>query len=136
MARVQKEFRRWDIEHGGEVDPEVFQREILPGLQSVSLGAMARATGLSEGYCSFIRRRVKALHRRHWSILSQLATTIPSVVAFSLDGAELWRLTINPYAEAWDIGLEIHEPIVVVDGMVYLAGQADRYGVYVVALAG
>ncbi len=50
----------------GEADPEVFRREILPGLQAVSLGTMARATGLSEGYCSFVRRGIKVPYQRHW----------------------------------------------------------------------
>ena len=56
VSQRQREFRQRDAEHGREVDREVFQRETLPGLQSVSLQAMAKATGLSEGYCSFIRR--------------------------------------------------------------------------------
>ena len=39
----------WDEANGGEADPEVFRREILPGLQDVSLDAMAEATGLTKG---------------------------------------------------------------------------------------
>jgi hypothetical protein len=69
VALQQREFRQWDAEHGGVADPEVFRREILPGMQGVSLGAMAKATGLSEGYCSFIRRGIKIPHRRHWAVL-------------------------------------------------------------------
>ena len=65
----QREARQCDAAHGGEADPEVFQREILPKLQSVSVGAMAKATGLSEGYCSFIRRGIKVPHGRHWVAL-------------------------------------------------------------------
>ncbi len=69
VTQHQRAFRKWDAEHGGDADPEVFRREILPGLQAVSLGAMAKATGLSEGYCSFIRRGLKIPHRRHWEQL-------------------------------------------------------------------
>lgn len=69
VARHLREIRQWDTAHGGEADPEVFRREILPGLQDVSLSTMAKATGLSEGYCSFIRRGLKIPHRRHWEQL-------------------------------------------------------------------
>ena len=72
VAQAQQALRQWDAAHGGEADPEVFRREILPGLQSISLGAMAEATGLSEGYCSFIRRGMKMPHRRHWGALRRL----------------------------------------------------------------
>lgn len=74
VARAQQAFRQWDAEHGGEASPEVFRREILPGLQTVSLGAMAKATGLSKGYCSFIRRGIKVPHRRHWETIRDLGT--------------------------------------------------------------
>jgi hypothetical protein len=69
VTQHQRAFRKWDAEHGSDADPEVFRREILPGLQAVSLGAMAKATGLSEGYCSFIRRGLKIPHQRHWEQL-------------------------------------------------------------------
>lgn len=36
-----REARQWDTAHGGEADPEVFRQEILTGLQTVSLSAMA-----------------------------------------------------------------------------------------------
>jgi hypothetical protein len=69
VARHLREIRQWNTAHGGEADPEVFRREILPGLQDVSLSTMAKATGLSEGYCSFVRRGLKVPHRRHWEQL-------------------------------------------------------------------
>jgi predicted Zn-ribbon and HTH transcriptional regulator len=72
VAQAQREFHAWDAEHGGEPDPELFRREILPSLQNMSLGAMARATGLSEGYCSFVRRGIKVPHQRHWETLRRL----------------------------------------------------------------
>lgn len=63
-------------------------------------------------------------------------TVIPSVLAFSTQGAELWRLMLNPYPEAYDIGLEVTEPIAAIDGVLYLSGFASNYGVYIVALSG
>ena len=71
VSQRQREFRQWDAVHGGEADAEVFRREILPGLQKVSIGAMARAAGLSESYCSFIRRGIKIPHQRHWNALRE-----------------------------------------------------------------
>lgn len=63
------EQKTWESEHGSLADPELFQCEILPRLQDVSLGAMSKATGLSEQYCSVIRRGLKVPHPRHWEAL-------------------------------------------------------------------
>lgn len=46
-AQHQRKFRQWNAEDREAADPEVFRTEMLPKLQSVSLGAMARAAGLS-----------------------------------------------------------------------------------------
>ncbi|MDP9367434.1 MAG: CRISPR-associated endonuclease Cas1 [Chloroflexota bacterium] len=63
----------WDSERGDEpVDLHTFARDILPRLQSVPLRLMAEATGLSEGYCSFVRRGQKTPHPRHWPNLMRL----------------------------------------------------------------
>lgn len=58
-----------EAEHGVEADPDEFRREILSLLQGLSLGAMAKATGLSEQYCSLIRRGLYVPHQRHWQVL-------------------------------------------------------------------
>ncbi len=64
----------WEKEHAGvRTDPATFARDILPCLQRVPLRAMIQATGLSEGYCSFVRRGQKVPHRRHWDALRELA---------------------------------------------------------------
>ena len=52
-------------------DPEAFTTEILPLLAEVPLSAIAGATGLSKGYCSFIKRGIKIPHERHWETLRQ-----------------------------------------------------------------
>ena len=54
------------------LDPDTFSREILPQLQDVPLSAMVDATGLSKGYCSFIKRGIKIPHERHWPSLERL----------------------------------------------------------------
>lgn len=63
----------WDQEHGNIDDGTDFARDVLPGLRHVPLQVMASATGLSRGYCSFIRRGLKVPHRRHWASLEKLA---------------------------------------------------------------
>jgi hypothetical protein len=54
---------------------QVFKHEILPGLRDVPLSIIARATGFSRGYCSFIRRGVRIPHPRHWEALRKIART-------------------------------------------------------------
>ena len=54
------------------LDSQVFTTEILPFIQEVPLSAIVQATGLSKGYCSFIKRGIKVPHERHWRALSQL----------------------------------------------------------------
>lgn len=71
-SQRMKEEKAWEAEHGSRADPEVFVHEILPKLQGVSLRVMATATGLSEQYCSQIRRGLKVPHHRHWSSLKCL----------------------------------------------------------------
>ncbi len=67
--KVGAENRRsykWNKENTDRPGPEVFEQEILPSLQGVSLKDMATATGLSIDYCSKIRRGLKVPHPRHW----------------------------------------------------------------------
>ena len=50
MARRSQELQEWKIAHPGTiVDPELFAREILPGLQRMPLSELARTTGLTCG---------------------------------------------------------------------------------------
>jgi hypothetical protein len=46
-ARRKAELREWEQRYGKLVDLSVFEREILPMLQTVPLSRLARATGLS-----------------------------------------------------------------------------------------
>ncbi len=72
LVKRRQDQAAWEAEHSAEADPEEFQREIQPYLQGITLGAMAKATGLSEQYCSLIRRGLKVPHRRHWEQLQHL----------------------------------------------------------------
>ena len=50
----------------------IFTDEILPLLQDTPFSAMVEATGLSKGYCSFIKRGIKTPYERHWTALREL----------------------------------------------------------------
>jgi CRISPR-associated endonuclease Cas1 len=68
----QRAILEWEARHGNGLDPEVFQREILPGLQRVTVTRMATATGLSIQYCSRIRAGKNVPHPMHWDLLAAL----------------------------------------------------------------
>jgi CRISPR-associated endonuclease Cas1 len=55
---------------------EFFIQEILPRLAGVPIRAMARATGLTRGYCSMIRRGIYVPHQRHWEALKRLTDRV------------------------------------------------------------
>ena len=74
VSRSKQEQAAWEAVHGAEADPVVFQRDILPHLRDVPLTVMAEAAGLSEQYCSFIRRGIKSPHLRHWSALQNIGS--------------------------------------------------------------
>lgn len=82
----------WGGEHEAAVGRETFGRDILPGLQGVSLGAMVCTTGLSLRYCSLIRREVRLPHPRHWDALQALGaradaiTQLPQLRTSESDG--------------------------------------------------
>jgi len=68
-ARIQ-EARRFELANAPLPDREIFVRDILPGLQSVSVRAMAEATGLTRAYCSMIRRGLYVPHPMHWEVFA------------------------------------------------------------------
>lgn len=66
-AARHKEELAWELEHPEPGDRGRFENEILAGLQGVSAGAIARATGLSVGYCAQIKRGMWVPHPRWWA---------------------------------------------------------------------
>jgi CRISPR-associated endonuclease Cas1 len=73
LARRKAEAQAFE-RVAGELPPrETFARDILPGLASASVRAMAEATGLTRAYCSMIRRGVYVPHPRHWDALRKLS---------------------------------------------------------------
>ena len=59
----------WERAQASRFDPEAFARKIAPGLTSVPLATIMRATGLSRPYCAMIRRGERVPHPRHWEAL-------------------------------------------------------------------
>jgi CRISPR-associated endonuclease Cas1 len=67
MARRRRELREWRATHGETpADPDLFRRELLPVIQQVPLSDLVRATGLTHGYLTHVRRGTKTPHPRHW----------------------------------------------------------------------
>jgi CRISPR-associated endonuclease Cas1 len=77
QSRQQRERREWAAANpGASPNPELFRREILPGIQAVPLSELARATGLSLLYVSQIRRGRRIPHPRHWPSLALLLSVV------------------------------------------------------------
>jgi CRISPR-associated endonuclease Cas1 len=74
-VRRRAEAASWDAEHE-RPDPEIFRREILPGLAEVPLAVLMRATGLSKRYVWLIRRGGYVPHPRHWEALRSFAAAV------------------------------------------------------------
>jgi CRISPR-associated endonuclease Cas1 len=69
-SRRKRELQEWEAAHPATIaDPGVFAREILPAIQKVPLAELVRATGLTRGYLSQVRRGGKVPHSRHWPAL-------------------------------------------------------------------
>ena len=65
----QRQENEWNAAHPERPGPEVFRHEVLPAILSVSLGELARRTGLSASYLGLVRRGVEVPHPRWWPVL-------------------------------------------------------------------
>jgi CRISPR-associated endonuclease Cas1 len=68
-SRIQRhrEIQEWEAQSdGAEFDSRMFQLEILPLIRELPLSELVRATGLTHGYISQVRRGKKVPHPRHW----------------------------------------------------------------------
>ena len=72
-AAHQRAAREWDARHGPR-DRASYGSDIAPRLGDVSVGAIVRATGLSDHYCSLIRLGKRVPHARHWAALLALVS--------------------------------------------------------------
>jgi hypothetical protein len=58
--------RAWEREHGRTFDVARYESEVLPRMQSMTIPALAHATGLSGYYLWRIKKGERRLHPRHW----------------------------------------------------------------------
>jgi len=65
--------RAWQATHQWPA-PGTFERDVRPRLEGVSAAAIARATGLSRGYCQLIKRGEAVPHPMWWETLQTLVT--------------------------------------------------------------
>jgi hypothetical protein len=70
----QRAILDWEATNSRNWDPDTFRREILPGLQGVTVTSMAVASGLSIQYCSLIRNGKNVPHAMHWEVLREVGS--------------------------------------------------------------
>lgn len=58
--------RAWEREQGSVADPTIYEREILPKLNALSVRQLVALTGLSDYYLWQVRKGEKRLHARFW----------------------------------------------------------------------
>jgi len=73
IAARKRALREWDEANPDvDYDPELFSREILPGLAGVKLAEIVEAIGCSKGYASVIRAGKQTPHVSTWQALKGL----------------------------------------------------------------
>ena len=73
IATPERALSEWDKANPDTVyDPELFRREILPGLASVKLSEIAEAAGCCKASASDIRRGKWTPHVSMWAALAEL----------------------------------------------------------------
>jgi hypothetical protein len=74
IASRKQALVEWDRANPGVAyDPELFRREILPGLRAVKLSAIVEAAGISKGYASQVRAGKYTPHVSTWQALAALS---------------------------------------------------------------
>jgi CRISPR-associated endonuclease Cas1 len=73
IAARKRALAEWDKANPGTVhDPELFSREILPGLRTVKLSEIVEATGMSKASASDVRRGKWTPHVSTWTAFAGL----------------------------------------------------------------
>ena len=74
IAARKRALAEWEAANVGVAyDPELFVREILPGLATVKLSEIIAATGMSKASASDVRRGKRTPHLSTWGALAELA---------------------------------------------------------------
>jgi CRISPR-associated endonuclease Cas1 len=74
ISRAREEERKWREARPSKGDPEVYLREILPGLERITLSQIMGACGVAKSTASAIRSGGRVPHERHWEALAQLGS--------------------------------------------------------------
>ena len=69
LSRRMLAIRQWEQEHGTDCDWDLYEREIVPIIETLSAYDLVRITGLSSGYCKEVKRGLKRLHPIHWEVV-------------------------------------------------------------------
>jgi CRISPR-associated endonuclease Cas1 len=72
-SKRMRETQEWDRIHRDRPGPEIFKRDILPGLKGIPLRQIMKASGLSLRYCALIRMGAYVPHPRHWNSLKMVS---------------------------------------------------------------
>jgi hypothetical protein len=51
----------------------VYEREILPSIQEMTVPQLMKITGLSQFHCWKVRKGERRLHARHWDAIANAA---------------------------------------------------------------
>ncbi len=73
-GRGVSQARAWQRDHLWPTDLGAFKREIWPGLQTLEPSEVARATGLSAGYCRRIIKGEAVPHPMWWESFGELVS--------------------------------------------------------------
>lgn len=74
ISRSKESNGRWREEHPQKGDPEVYRREVLPGLEGVPLSRIMDACEVAKSTASAIRSGKTVPAERHWDKLLVLGT--------------------------------------------------------------
>jgi NADH:ubiquinone oxidoreductase subunit len=58
-------LRSWEREHG-RGDLVLYEREVMPKIQRMTVAQLMKVTGLSRFHCWKARKGERRLHARHW----------------------------------------------------------------------
>ena len=64
----------WEREHGPG-DRELYEREILPRIQQLTVPHLMELTILSQFHCWKVRKGERRLHARHWGLIASVELT-------------------------------------------------------------
>jgi CRISPR-associated endonuclease Cas1 len=67
------------VQLSGGITFEEYRTQVLPGLVSIPLPVIERATGLSNSSCSLIRRGLQVPNPRHWLNLAELSRSAAAI---------------------------------------------------------